>query len=219
MVGQDPDLVHRLEEKERRRQQAIARNREDSAPIVAELTEAGFPVEWISDLYNKPQNYENAIPVLLRWLPVVSNPDIKMSIVRSLSVRWAKPVAAAALIGEYRKLDDSSAFHLKWAIGNALSVVADDSVFEDVAALVRDRRHGRAREMLALALANMKDPRAVDVLIELLGDEEVAGHALSALRKLKAKKARSRIEQFLDHPKAWIRKEARRALSKIDGSK
>ena len=45
----------------------------------------------------------------------------------------------------------------KWAIGAALWVVADDGVFEQVVELVQDKRHGKAREMLAVALGNMRD--------------------------------------------------------------
>ena len=131
-------------------------------------------------------------------------------------MKWAKPIAARPLIREFLKAPDSEEFGLKWAIGNALSVVADDSVFDDIVALVKDKRHGRAREMLAVALANMKNPKAVDVLIELLDDEEIAGHALSALRKLAPPEAREAIEPFVNHPKTWVRNEAKRALKKID---
>jgi HEAT repeat protein len=53
----------------------------------------------------------------------------------------------------------------------------------------------------------------------LLKDEEVAGHALIAIGKLKADKAKSYIKPFLEHPKSWVRKEAKRALAKIDKAK
>jgi len=36
------------------------------------------------------------------------------------------------------------------------------------------------------------------------------------LGKLKAEKARPYIERFLDHPKAWVRREAKKALAKLD---
>jgi HEAT repeat protein len=107
---------------------------------------------------------------------------------------------------------------LKWAIGNALSVVADEAVFDDVAELVRDQRHGKAREMLAVALGNMSTPAAVAVLTELLQDDEVAGHAIIGLGNLRATAARGAIEGFLRHPKSWIRAEARKALKKIGTS-
>jgi HEAT repeat protein len=70
--------------------------------------------------------------------------------------------------------------------------------------------------MLAVALGNMKDPRTVDLLIELLSDDQVVGHALIALGKLKAHKARRHIESLLNHPKPWISKEAQSALTKLD---
>jgi HEAT repeat protein len=70
--------------------------------------------------------------------------------------------------------------------------------------------------MLALALGNCHDPRAVDVLIALLADEQVVGHAVMALGKLKSKAARSRIQELLKHPTDWIRAEATKALAGID---
>src|SRR6201999_4173702 len=100
----------------------------------------------------------------------------------------------------------------KWAIGNALSVVADEAVFDDVAELVRDQRHGRARQMLAVALGNMsKASAAVDVVLELLNGDEVVWRAIIALGKLKPASAREAIEVFLKHPMPWVRKEAARA--------
>ena len=170
----------------------------------------------MSDLVNRPIDYQIAIPLLLKWLPQVGNLAVKETLVRALTVKWAKPVAAQPLIEEFRKAPDTSELGLKWAIANALSEVADASVFDDIVGLLRDVRHGRAREMLAVALGNMKEPRAVSVLVELLDDEQVAGHAVTALRKIAPPQARSAIERFIDHPKTWVRNEARRALAKID---
>lgn len=86
---------------------------------------------------------------------------------------------------------------------------------EGVAGLARDKRHGTARQMLAVALGNMLTPAAVGVLIELLQDDEVAGHAIIGLGNLKATAARGAIEGFLRHPKSWIRAEAKKTLKKI----
>jgi hypothetical protein len=54
-------------------------------------------------------------------------------------------------------------------------------VFEEIAALVQDRRYGKARQMVVLGLARSTDPRAVPLLVGLLGDEDVAAHAVMAL--------------------------------------
>lgn len=199
------------------REEMIEKDLRAQEPIAAALREIGIPVRTLDDLINERLDYSAAIPLLLEWLARTDNVTTKECIARALSVRRARPQAALPLIEEYRKAShEESALSLKWAIGNALSVVADDTVFKDIVELVTDKRHGKAREMLAFALGNMKNPDAVDVLIGLLDDEEIAGHALVGLRKLKAVKARSKIETFLEHPKTWVRKEAEKALKAID---
>ena len=55
--------------------------------------------------------------------------------------------------------------------------------------------------MVVVALGNMSNPRAVDVLLNLLNDDEVAGYAIIALGKLKEEEFKKSIEPFLDHPK------------------
>jgi hypothetical protein len=138
---------------EQKRQKNIQPYRQAAIPILEELTQIGFHLEWVSDLRSGKYDYRDAIPVLMRWLPNVENRDIKEEIIKALSVPWAKPEAASLLINEFKKADVSEELSLKWAIGNALSVVTDDSVFSEIVELVRDRQHGRAREMLTVSLA------------------------------------------------------------------
>ncbi|HXV03822.1 MAG TPA: hypothetical protein VFP24_09650, partial [Gaiellaceae bacterium] len=82
--------------------------------------------------------------------------------------------------------------------------------------------HGTARQMLCDALKRTKDPRAPDVLIELIDDDDVAGHAILALRLYGPKtslphlrRARSKLEAVLDRPTAtpFGKRQARAALS------
>ncbi len=187
-----------------------------AAPLLAELEAEGFHTETVGDLDRGKTNYQTAIPILLRWLPRIEDRFVKEDIVRALTVKWAKPVAASTLIDLFRQEDDPSGTGIKWAIANALSVVSDETVLDAIIELVTDPRHGAARQMLAVALSNMKEPKAIDTLIELLSDDVVAGHAIIALGKLQATKARPFIERFLNHPKAWVRQEARRTLKSLN---
>jgi hypothetical protein len=192
-----------------------AKNVRDVAPLMKELADDGFVFDSLRHFRHSGIKYTQAIPILLKWLRQTDNYDVKEEIVRTLSVPWATGRAAPVLAAEYRNSPASQGSY-KWAIGNALSIVADDSVADDVIALATDRRHGKAREMLAVALGNMKDPRVLDVLVGLLQDQEMAGHAIIGLGNLKASRARASIEPFLDDKKAWIRNETRKALAKID---
>jgi len=194
--------------------------REEEDKLVTDaLNHLGMDVTGAFDLMTWKEPYPAAVPVLLDCLPRVKDEGIKEAIVRALTVKEARGKADAALVAEFRAIPATPTANvgLKWAIANALSVVATDVVFADLVELVRHRQHGKSREMLAVALGNMKNPGAVDVLLDLLKEDEVAGHSLIALGKLKAKKARPQIEGFLNHPKPWVRKEALKALRRVDG--
>ena len=82
--------------------------------------------------------------------------------------------------------------------------------------LVQDRRFGIARQMIVLGLGRFNESRVVTVLRALLVDEDVNGHAIDALGKLRAGSAREDIQSFLFNKKPWIRHEAKRALERID---
>lgn len=190
------------------------RTQEDGQLVVNALKQVGINVADVYDLVNSRSSYPQAIPVLLTLLPRLQDLKIKEGVIRALTVREARGAGVAeALIAEF---SCSSSELLRWTIGNALSVVADDAVFGQVVELAREKKYGRAREMVVEAMANMKDPRAAEVLIDLLDDEDTAGHAIVALGRLGAVTARPRLEPFLNHSKAWIRREARQALKRID---
>lgn len=197
-----------------------ARERE-SALIVERLkADAGITVTSVYDLVNSPEDYPHAVPTLLELLPIITDRRLKEGIVRALTVKEAtSSLAASALVDEFKRLPHDREWELvKWAIGNALAVVATDDVLDDLAALVEDKHHGKSREMLVVSLGNMRDgrQRAIDVLQRLLADDEVAGHAIIALGNLCAAEARGSIERFRENPKPWVRKEADKALKKID---
>ena len=69
----------------------------------------------------------------------MNSPPVKESIVRALSVPFAQQ-AAPLLVEEFRRADAKRGA-LKWAIGNALDVVANDASREMID-LATDRSHG-----------------------------------------------------------------------------
>ena len=190
---------------------------QEERQLLRELSDIGLAVDSVYDLFGQKLNYKDAIPLLIAWLPKAAEPRTKEGIARALSVKWAKPDAGAALVREFETISDPGGM-VRWAIANALSIVADDALFDDMRRLVTDKQFGKAREMLAVALGNMrKTPAAEDVLIQLLEDEQLVGHALIGLRKLRAgAAARPRIEALAEHPKTWVRAEAKKLLKKLD---
>jgi hypothetical protein len=184
-----------------------------------EIPEAG--------IYAPRFDYEAAAPILITWLPRAQTLLVKERIVRSLTgEKAATPGALGPLIREFRAAREGEAAGLKWAIGNALATLADASIAEELMELARDRRHGKAREMLMDALARTKDERALDLLVELVDDDQLAGHAISALRRLGPKsslpylrRARPSLIRQAQEGKTHIaRKGAKAALKRLDES-
>lgn len=186
--------------------------------LLKELADVGYPVESVADLRSSGTRYRTAVPVLLRWLDRSQDAFEKEEIVRALSVPWARGEALDPLIEAFWSTPrgGQSDELLRWAIGNALEVLWDDSRFDELVVLGRDESFGKAREMVVLGLGQSKRPEAGEVLIGLLSDPVVSGHAVKALRKLKVPEARTGLERMLGDERAWVRKEAQRALAALD---
>jgi HEAT repeat protein len=189
----------------------------EEGPILAGLVEAGYDVGSLAELRHSGVRYRKAVPIMIAALSETTDVKTLMELVRALSVPWAKPEATGPLVELFRRVA-ASAGDLRWAVGNALDVNWDDARFDDLLDLVRNRSYGRAREMVVLGLGRSKRPEAGDVLIALLDDPDVNGHAVAALRKLKVPGARVGLERMLKDDRAWVRKEAQRALAALGRS-
>ena len=181
--------------------------------VLNDLALVGYAVDSLADLRNSGMRYRDAVPILISGLRRVSDQKVKGEIVRALSVPWAKPAATGPLIEEFKRVEDETGMGLRWTVGNALEVVWDYARFDDLVALARDESYGKAREMVVLGFGRSERQEAGAVLIELLDDPVVSGHAVKALRKLKVPAAREGLARMLDDDRAWVRKEAQRALA------
>lgn len=157
---------------------------------------------------------DQAVPILLEWLPRIGNENVKESAVRHLKTRAARRIATPPLIREFTQGKDQS---YKWAVADTLSYVADKNQYDDLAELAADPRHGSARQMLVGMLWRVKTPHAEEILLSSVDDPDVALHAMIALRrKLGNTAARPCIEPLTDHPDQRVRAAARDNLRKID---
>lgn len=179
-------------------------------PILDQLREIGYDIGSLAELRHSGVLYRKAIPVLVDALFAVSDEATLTEVVRALTVPWAKPIATGPLIELFRRVDDPTGLGARWVVGNALEVTWSDDQFDELVALARDRSYGRGREMLVLGFGRSKRPDAGDILIELLDDPDVNGHAVKALRKLRVRAAGPGLERMLSDPRAWVRREAQR---------
>lgn len=180
--------------------------------IIKELAKVGVSVNNIYDLVNTDKPYPSAIPILIGALKSgIEKKTLKEGIIRVLAVKEAKSQANEQLFKEYHDTEDSM---LKWAIGNTLSVIITESDLPEVVKIVMDKNNGISRQMLVASMGKIKGTE--DYLFDLLKDEVVIPHALEALGRLKSKKAILPVTALLNHPKSLIKKEAEKALKKIN---
>lgn len=183
--------------------------------LIRELREAGYTVTSTNDFLTAKKIPPDAVRVLLRYVFIVNDPDLKDSIVRGLTAKEVRevPEAASALIELFRRPESSRL--LRWSIGNAMTEIADERVLDDLIHIVQNKDYGISRQMCAVALGRFAESQVVSVLIEGLEDDEIAGHCAIALGKLRAKEAIAPLEAITSHPRAWVRAEAKRALKRI----
>lgn len=210
-----------------------------AGPLLQELADLGYEIDSLDDLRHQRTPWKDAIPVLLRWLPKIDVPNVKDSIVRCLSVPWAGNLATAELIEEFKKYAPilrkptnpwvgsqlreipeeekklGPYFHLAWAIGNALSIVDVKGYENQVIGLCRNPKYGASRQMVVLGLGRLRSSEAEEAALDLLNDEQVQMHAIGALAKMKSKRAVFQLEKLMTDKRKEIRKEARKAITKI----
>lgn len=186
-----------------------------------EIEEIGVNIKNVSSFSElNIHDYHKIVPILISWIPKQKSYMFKEALIRELSVPAAKEEALPVFINEFISAhNDDTASLYKWAIGSGLDVFASDDIVDKLISLALDKKHGAARQMIVLGLGKIKDPvnkeKVTDVLISLLKDDDVAGHAIEALGKLEAKRARPYVEIFLTHKKVWWRNAAKSAIKKF----
>lgn len=180
--------------------------------VLAELLDLGYAYSSLANLRRSGIRYVSAIPVLVDALERETDDRKAQEIVRALSVPWAKPVAIPALIRFFRRASAPTNLGARWATGSALEIIWDDAYFDELVELATDVRYGRGREMIVLGFAKSKHPEANQVLLGLLADRDVNGHAVSALRKRKVRLPASVLGGLVHDDRTWVRKEAQKVL-------
>jgi hypothetical protein len=222
--------VHEQLLDELREQQARAPKSREWQELESELETHGIDTTDLgifSSVVPTRFDYDAAAPILVRWLPRVRDPVEKEVIARSLTgSKTAGTDAGRALVVEFRRASMSDET-TKWAYANALATLAVPEIADDLLELIRDAHHGRARQMLCDAVKRTKDPRAPNTLIELIDDDDVAGHAIYALRSYGSKsslpllrRARPKLEAVLERrvSSPFAKRQARKALERLGAS-
>jgi hypothetical protein len=123
--------------------------------LIDELAVLDIKINSIWDLVNTKSKYPKAIPVLIKYLPLVNYDKNKEGIIRALTVPEAKGLVVPLLVKEYLQLPNEKE-NLRWVIGNAVNVVITKSEVADIFPIVLNKENGLSRQMFVSALGKIK---------------------------------------------------------------
>lgn len=110
--------------------------------LVRDLEDVGIVISDVWDLVDATERYPAATPILMAWLnrlddlaPSGARERLREGLIRSLSTPAARPAAGLLMVRRFRTVAHDP---VRWAAGSAIAVVADSTVFADVADLVRE---------------------------------------------------------------------------------
>lgn len=180
--------------------------------LLNEINDAGYEITDKMQLWTLKKKHIFLIPILIKYIPRFKTFNRKEFIIRALGVKGFTE-ATPFLLEEFYNNDNTN---YKWAIGNSFEIILDSRYEEEYIEIVKNSNHGISRQMIVLTLGRLRSEKAVNVLLNLLDDEEVNGHAIIALGYYKDKKLITHIEPFLQHELEWKKREAEKSIKKIE---
>jgi len=200
-LANDPEYQEMLRKKEAKKAALEAELAQDEESLVQELRDAGVHViltripgkeyegvpQSVWDLVNTDASYPVAVPILVKHLQGEHHERTKEGIARALTVPEARGIATTAVIEEFCRIDDPNSSY-KWVLGKAITETATPETVSSVVELVRDKRHGKAREWLPLALQWLPMPEAESVLQTLTSDPDVRERAIETLDRIRERR-------------------------------
>lgn len=179
--------------------------------FVLELQEKIPEISDFNDIGRLRTCHKEVVPILLKYFDKFEGHNYRQGIVAALGVKGFTE-ATERLIKEFHS---TSREFYKWSVGSSLSKIQDKGFEDEYIKIVKNKEHGMARQMVTIGIGKMKSEKAIPVLIELLDDEQVNGHVITALGYYKDPKLIKYIEPFINYKEAWKRNEAKKVLKKI----
>lgn len=170
----------------------VPRRGDATAAVLAELRAAGFEVfdlaRWSLKALPSTAQVRIAVPILLRALEGPDDGELHWNALDALGDRRARNQATVPMIERFRDVGLSAGPYAS-AIGNRIASFARDEHLSLLEPMIRDPRFGSDRAYLWWAVGYMKSEAAVDLAIEMVGDEETGISALRALVDIKSERA------------------------------
>jgi HEAT repeat protein len=161
-----------------------------------------------------------AIPILLTWLPRLSEPEVKADVARVLADLGPPPEAYEMLRDEFRRVasaDVGDGACASCELARALLKASGRSHRAELLELALDQRYGLGRSDLIRRLARSRDPKLGKAMIALLRDplDQIRLDALKAVSALAPREAEPHLGTLLTDPDPDVAALARRIRARM----
>ncbi|GAA4534777.1 hypothetical protein GCM10023161_07290 [Mycobacterium paraffinicum] len=197
---------------------------ESEQAMKRQLDAAGIPEDTVWELVNSPNDYPQAVPIIVDWLqhldervpPEEDRRAWRAGLLRNLITKHAKGNRAAidALFHQFEIEPPLSNLELE-AAGFALAKICERSDFPRIAALIRAGRDFPTKSLLVEWIGQIKTDEAKELAVSQLPYPASRIPAMRALVRQRATGVRDAVAEYLDDEHEIFRKEARKTLDKL----
>ena len=214
-INSNPGLVKRMIELEKQDDKRYYAEHPDSLipPFEAELRELGYEFEVSSQIPGfLPKHKALLLPIIIRYYKMATLKNEKSYFMGLFQHKGFEEVVPMLLDDFY----SGDPIIDRWAIGDRLYTIRSKKYTEDYLKIIANPVYSRSRQMIVLLIGKLKVEEAIPILIELLDDDDVRGHAIIALGEYKREGLRKHFIRFQEYKNSYIRKEALKALKKLE---
>lgn len=158
-----------------------------------------------------PKHKDTILPIVIKYYKAATIPSEKQYLLKWFHHRGLDEVIPMLIEDYYSPCSDTA----RWAIGDRLYEIRSKHYVKEYIKMITNPKFGIARQMVVLLLGKLKEESAIPTLIDLLKDEEVRLHVISALSEYKREEFRQYFEKFQDSTHPGWRKSARAALRRL----
>ena len=219
-INNNPNMIKMWIGNEKAAEEQYYKNNTDSLlPLFEkELRNLGFEFETSNQAIGFiPKHKEVILPIATKYYQLAKELDKSNEqnyFMRFLCIKGLDDVIPMLLEDYY---SEKTADLTRWFISDCVYQIRSKRFVKEYLDIVSGKMFGQNRQMFVLLLGKLKEESAIPTLIDLLEDEEVRLHAISALGEFKREEFRCYFERFQNSTHPGWRKYARSAIKKLNG--
>lgn len=219
-IADNPNMVEVWLNREKEAEEQYCKDNPDSLilPFEKELRDLGFEFETSNQATGLiPKHKKVVLPIAIKYYQLAKGrkkPNEQNYFMGFLRVKGLDNVVPMLLEDFcYEGTENLT----RWFLSDCIYQIRSRDFVKEYLDIVSNERFGINRQMIVLLLGKLKEESAIPTLINLLEDEQVRLHAISALGDFKREEFRCYFERFQNSTHPGWRKYTKAALKKLNG--